>query len=222
MARASGPPGPNEVQLRLEPVLTLEQYVKQRAWETASLSSCPLHPAGGCGYRRHGTYLRKFPMPLPVARFYCASGHTTISLLPDFLASRLPGTLDEVEQAAVVAEAAASREQAAEQLRPAAAPDAVTLESAKRWTSRRVTAFAAVLVAVVGLLPERFVGVRTAAELRARLGTEQALMALRGIATPWLGSLPPPLGFSPRLVEARRRGQRLQHNSGPDPPRRVR
>lgn len=213
---------PDEVQLRLELKLTLGQYLTTRAWETASLPFCPLHPGGGCGYRRHGTYLRKFPLPVPIARFYCAEGHTTISLLPDFFASRLPGTLEELEQAAVAWETAPSREQAAEQMRPAEVADAVSLEAAKRWTARRAALFCAVLLAVVTLLPDQLQGVRTAEELRSRLRTDRALVALRGIAAVHLGSLPPPLGFGPRhgVPRCRRRG--LQHDSGPDPPSRTR
>ena len=210
------------MQLRLVLKLTLEQYLTGRAWETASLPFCPLHPAGGCGLRGHGTYLRKFPEPVPIARLYCAKGHTTFSFLPDFFASRLPGTLDEVERAAVAAQTEPSREAAAQSLRPAEALDAVTLEAAKRWTTRRVALFTAVLLAVVGLLPDRLQGVRTASELRRRLGTESALVALREIAAPWLRSLPPPLGFGPRHGGPRRRHRALQQDSGPDPPGRER
>lgn len=209
------------MQLRLQPTLTLEQYVTQRAWEKASLPFCPLHPAGGCGYRRHTVYWRKVPEPVPIARFYCAEGHVTFSLLPDFFSSRLPGTLDDVERAAVAVEKK-SLEQAAEELRPGEAVGAVTLESAKRWTNRRVALFATVLVAVVGLLPDRFANVRTPTELRRRMGTTPALVALRGIAASWLRSLPPPLGFGPRTRPRAQRDRTLQHDSGPDPPERIR
>lgn len=57
----------------------------------------------------------------------------TISLLPDFLASRLTGTLAEVEAAVEAAEVAASHEAALERVRPAAEPDAVTLLAGLRW-----------------------------------------------------------------------------------------
>lgn len=90
--------GPRVVQLRHESQLTSEEYVKQRAWESASLKRCPLHPAGGCGIARHTPYSRVEPPGMKVARAYCAEGHTTFSLLPDCLASRLSSTLAAVEE----------------------------------------------------------------------------------------------------------------------------
>ena len=55
---------------------------------------------------------------------------TSFGLLPDFYASRMPGTLDAIEEAAAKAEMAPSVEKAADQMRPADAPDAVTLGAA--------------------------------------------------------------------------------------------
>ena len=212
------PLGPGSVQLRLETKLTLEQYITERAWESASFERCPLHPGGGCGSARHGTYIRKHPVPVPIARMYCAEGHTTFSLLPDFLASRLPGTLDELEQVAVTVEAAASLEKAASELRPAEVVAAVTSRAATRWTSRRMTLLRAALMAVAGLLPELLVGVSTVTDLRARLGTQRALVALRAMCAAHLSSLAPPLGFGPRPALRRRRPGALQHNQGEEPP----
>lgn len=141
---------------------------------------------------------------------------------PTFFASRLPGTLDEVEQAAAVVEAASSLAQAAEQLRPGDAVAAVTTVSAERWTARRVALVSAVVLAVVGIFAERFAGVTTVTELRRRLGTSHALVALREIAAAHLAALPPPVGFGPRPRRRRRRGGAFQHDQGPDPPRRAR
>ena len=72
--------------------------VRAQAWRDASLERCPNHPHGGCSFARHGTYARKTPRGTRIARWYCPESHTTFSLLPDCLAARLPGTLDEVEQ----------------------------------------------------------------------------------------------------------------------------
>ena len=47
------------VQLRFETGLTGAEYVTREAWREARLSHCPLHPRGGCGFARHGTYERK-------------------------------------------------------------------------------------------------------------------------------------------------------------------
>jgi hypothetical protein len=141
---------------------------------------------------------------------------------PTSFASRLPGTLDEVEQAAIAVEAASSLAGAAEQLRPADAEEAVTSVSAERWTARRVALAAAVLRAVVGIFAERFAGITTMTDLRRHLGTSQALVVLREIAAAHLGALPPPLGFGPRPRRRRRRGAAFQHDQGPDPPQRAR
>jgi hypothetical protein len=206
------------VQLRLETKLTLEQYITERAWGSASFERCPLHPAGGCGCARHGTYIRKHPVPIPIARMYCAEGHMTFSLLPDFLASRLPGTLDELEHVAVAVEAAASVEKAASELRPAEVAGAVTSRSATRWTARRMALLRAALMAVAGLLPNVPCGVGKVTELRARLGTERVLVALREMAAAHLGSVPPPLGFGPRPRPRPKRPGALQHNQGEEPP----
>ena len=204
------------MQLRLESKLSLEQYLSQEAWRTATLACCPLHPNFACGFGRHGTYLRKYPAPAPVARFYCGMGHTTFSLLPDFFACRLPGTLAELEEVAVVVAAASSLEGAADQLRPHDADNAVTLDAAKRWTRRRVALFSCVLVAVVGLFVDRLLGVRTALDLRERLGTP-ALLALREIASRNLHALPRPLGFQPSPRCRVSRPKPRQHKLGPDP-----
>jgi len=213
------PSGPRWVQLRFGDELTREQYLKKQAWRRALPERCPRHATSGCGFARHGTYLRKVPEPVPIARAYCRRGHVTFSFLPDFFASRLPGTLDEVEEAAVALETAPSLAEAAERLRPGDVEDAVTSTSAERWTSRRVALFATVLLAVVGLFPDRLTGVTTATELRARLATRHALVALRGIAARFLAVLPPPLGFGPRPRKRTRRDGGVQQVPGPDPPR---
>lgn len=206
------------MQLRFDSKLTLEQYLRQRGWELATLASCPLHPAGGCGYARLGVYVRKVPESTPVARWYCRKGRTTFSLLPDFFASRLPGLLDDVERAAAAAESARSVAAAAEQLRPGDMDGAVTTTSAERWLRRRVTLVATVLVAVVGILPGRLAGVSTVAGLRERLDTVHALVALREIAAKHITALPRPLGFGPQRGRGSRRGGGFQHDLGPDPP----
>ena len=206
------------MQLRLETKLSLEQYLTERGWEGASFERCPLHPGGGCGSTRHGTYLRKHPVPIPIARMYCAVGQTPFSLLPDFLASRLPGTLDELEQVAVTVEAAPSVEKAACQLRPADVATAVTSTEATRWTARRMALVRAALMALAGLLPDALGGVGTVTELRGRLGTERALVALREMGAAHLSSLPPPLGFGPRPRPRGKPPGALQHNQGEEPP----
>ena len=77
-----------------------------RSWRLASLARCPLHPRGGCGFARHGTYERMSPPGTQIARWYCPQGHRTFSLLPDHLAARFPGTLSEIEQVVATVEQA--------------------------------------------------------------------------------------------------------------------
>ena len=63
------------VQVRYDCGLTGEEYVTQQAWRHASLTRCPLHPKGGCGFARHGTYERLSPPGTLIARWYCPRGH---------------------------------------------------------------------------------------------------------------------------------------------------
>ena len=203
------------MQLRYHTGLTGEAYVRARAWRDARLERCPNHPHGGCSLARHGTYTRKTPRGTRIARWYCPESHTTFSLLPDCLAARLPGELDEVEQVVAHAEQAASRVAAADALRH----DAVELPGAMRWVARRVRLVHHVLGIVIGLLPEHLM--RCVAEVgavRTRLGTETGLRALRTLLAEQLPVLPAPLGFQPHRVGTANRLRALQHKMGPDPP----
>lgn len=206
------------MQVRYETTLTSEQYVSQQGWRTASLERCPLHPEGGCGLGGHGSYPRVGPQGMRVARLRCPKAGVTISLLPDFLAARLSGTLSEVEQAVEVAEAADSREKAAGQVRPADAEGAVTLPSALRWLRRRVLPVRAALLALVTLLPELFGCRPTVTAVRERLGVTEALVALRALAAPRLEALDAPLGFRARAARVTSARSRPPHEAGPDPP----
>jgi hypothetical protein len=212
------------VQLRLETKLSFDEYRTQRGWETATLSSCPLCEQGSCHLHRLGTYMRKVPAVALVARYYCPESHTSFGLLPDFYASRMPGTLDMLEEAAAKAEAAPSMERAADELRPADAPDAVTLPAALVWLRLRVAIVRALLTTVKGLMPDLFgddVPPRVSA-FRQRLGTLHVLVALRGICERHLHRLPAPLGLVPCASTAPARGASRAQSPGPDPPARGR
>jgi len=141
------------VQLRHECPLSGEAYVARSAWRDATLAVCPRHPRGGCGLVRHGTYDRRTPVGMRIARYYCPTAHETFSLLPDCLASRFPGALDPIEEVVATVETARSVEAAADVLRPD-----ITLASAVRWVRRRLTPVRRALLAVVTLLPDRFTG----------------------------------------------------------------
>lgn len=175
-----------------------ESYVADRAWERAVLDRCPFHPEGGCGVTGHGSYPRVRPAGARIARFWCSRAGASISLLPSFLAARLPGTLDEAEAAVAAAEIAGSVAAAADTLRPADAEDAVTSISAARWVRRRLRPIRAALLALVTLVPELAGCTPTIAAVGARLRVARVLVALRERVRSQLGSLSPPLGLCAR------------------------
>jgi hypothetical protein len=159
----------------------VEAYVKGREWQRAKLPRCPLHPCGGCGIARHGSYARARPSGVRVARWYCPQGHRTFSLLPDFLAARLPGLLIEVEEAIIVAERSPSMEVAAVSIRGLE----VLLPAAIRWLRRRLGPVQRAVYVLSNTDPEMaiVVGGGFLARLRRDLNDEV------------LARLPPPLGF---------------------------
>jgi hypothetical protein len=148
-----------------------------------------------------------------VARWYCPDAHETFSLLPDCLAARLVGSLDEVEQVVVEVEGSASVEAAASRLRPD-----IELPGALRWVRRRVTGVRAALLALVTLIPGRAGTRLELSAVRVELSTERALVALREISAAHLLALTRPLGFRPARTGRGQGEERLQHKTGPDPP----
>lgn len=203
------------MQLRFHSGHTSSDYVTLQGWRSASLSRCPLHPKGGCGFARHGTYARVDPPGTRIARWYCRQGHRTFSLLPDHLAARFPGTLAQIEEVVAVVEASASLEAAANTLRP----DDVSLATALRWIRRRVRLVRINLIAVVSLLPDLFLGTAPSIHaFRLRLGAESALVALRAITASHLPALSRPLGLRPPQGAGGGRKRPLQQRKGPDPP----
>jgi len=127
---------------------------------------------GGCGFARHGTYLRTMPAGRRITRYSCPTAHETFSLLPDCLASRFPGDRDDLERVVAQVDAAPSIEAAADVLRPD-----VVLPSAVRWVRRRLTVGRTVLLAVVTLRPDLFCGHAHLGAVRAALDTDHALVA---------------------------------------------
>jgi hypothetical protein len=148
-----------------------------------------------------------------VARRYCRHAQKTFSLLPDCLAARLPGSLDEVERVVKTVETSAGVEAAALVLRPE-----VHLPSAVRWVRRRQMAVAMTLVALVTLMPERLGRRAQLGAIGELLSTERVLVALRGIGARHLAELARPLGFRPYRRARGERGGGVQHKTGPDPP----
>ena len=145
------------MQVRFPTDLTDEEYVNQRVWNDATRPQCPWCKAGSCQLIGNGTYPRVKPHGTQVKRFRCRRTGRTVSLLPDCFATRVKGTLEEIEEVVRAIEQAPSRSAAAAWLRP---PEEVGEAGALRWLRRRVRWVQAVLVLVKGLIPERFVGVR--------------------------------------------------------------
>lgn len=134
-----------------------------------------------------------------MARFWCPRAEASVSILPAFLAARMSGTLDAVEAVVLAVEHAGSIAAAVEQVYPAEAERAIGAVCALRSIRRRLRAVRAALLAIVTLVPERLRGIApTITALRAALGTERVLVAIRGLAERHLGALPAPLGFRTR------------------------
>ncbi len=147
-----------------------------------------------------------------IARWYCRDAHMTFSVLPDCMAARVVGSLDEVEQVTLVAESKGV-EAAAQDLRME-----IELPGAMRWIRRRRDAVRVALLALITALPGRLGTVARVQAVQTVLETERALVALREIGADHLSALTYPLGF---CGPHRRRAERdlvTQHETGPDPP----
>jgi hypothetical protein len=202
------------MQIRYATNLSAEQYVQQQAWCAATLNHCPLHPQGDCGFSKNGSYRRKFPDGAKVARWYCADGHMSFSLLPDCLASRLSGSLIEVEDVLTKVEHSHSQEAAADNIRID-----ILLPGALRWIRRRIFLIRASLSMLIELLPWLFADCNPSIlSFQSVLNVDYVLPELRQVASSYLHVLPPPLGFGPRPGTKKLKKSHFQHKTGTDPP----
>jgi len=202
------------VQVRLATPTTSEVYVADKLWRFASLSTCPWHPAGGCGFCRHGTYERVRPRGTLIARWYCPLERRTVSALPDCLASHYSGTLADLEAMVLAVEQAPSRPAAAGQLRTE-----IELPGALRYLDRLCRAIHGALATVRGLEPKRFAAVApTLMGFAAALPGGSVLSPLRAGVARYLPQLPTPFGFDPHRRVADGAVRRRQHRMGTDPP----
>ncbi|MEO8487901.1 MAG: hypothetical protein ABI585_16360 [Betaproteobacteria bacterium] len=160
---------------------------------------------------RHGTYPRRTPTGMRIARYYCPTARETFSLLPDCLASHFPGELDPIEHVVATVDAARSVEAAADVLRPD-----ITLPSAVRWIRRRLMPIRLALLTVVTLLPDLFTSDARLAAVRRALATSSALVTLRTRAAAHLTVLPTPLGFHPRASRRDAPPAAVPHERGAD------
>jgi len=195
------------LQIPLRTLSSVETYIANQEWRDACLPRCPLHPSGSCSFARHGSYARLNPPGVRIARWYCPEGRRTFSLLPDFLAAKLPDLLESIEDAVATALSVKSLEAAADALRGFD----VSLPGALRWLHRRVRAVRAAVDAVSRLVLERPNSiVLWDSAPRIELGQHALVGLRRSLSPPLLNSLPAPLGFRPSF----RAG--LQHDMGPD------
>ena len=146
-----------------------------------------------------------------IARYYCPKAHETFSLLPDWLASRFPGDLDDLERVVVQVEMARSIEAAADVLRPD-----IVLPSAVRWVRRRLTLVRITLLAIVTLLPDVCGSDAHLSAVRRALATDHALVVWRARAASVLAALPRPLGFARHVRSRHARPTTPQHDLGAD------
>ena len=209
------------MQFRLLTDMTLEKYVQSRAWRRASLETCPVHGTGRCTFARHGTYIRKTACgEAHVARWYCPDSQITFSLLPDCLASGLPGSMAELEAAVALSETRPVLTEAARQAHPN--PD-VGAKAARRWLTRRRDAVHTCLWVLITLMPELFrLCQPTVLGLRDRLGhadvlpTLCALLALRRMLVP--GTIGVSMLENAMFGEREISQFRCQQSMSPDPP----
>jgi hypothetical protein len=202
------------MQIRYATNLSAEQYVQQQAWHAATLSQCPLHPQGGCGFCKNGTYQRKFPHGTKIARWYCADGHMSFSLLPDCLASHLSGSLMQIEDILTEVENSHSQQAAVDHIRID-----ILLPGALRWVRRRIFLVKASLSMLIELFPGLFADCRPSIlSFQSVLNVDYVLPQLRQVASSYLSVLPPPLGFGPLPETKKSKKTHLQHSTGTDPP----
>lgn len=196
------------MQIRYATDLSIDEYIIHEAWKDARLEECPLHPHGGCRFSRHGTYQRKYPEGVKIARWYCSLGHQTFSLLPDCLASHMAGTLADIEDVIVIVENSRTQTEVAQQIRMD-----IELPGVFRWLRRRLCSVKMGLILLTQIFPSLFQCAPRVTSFRSILNVEYVLPHIRQIAQEHLYSLPPPVGFGSKLKKID-----FQHKTGTDPP----
>ena len=150
-----------------------------------------------------------------VARYFCYTEEITFSLLPDFLCSRVSGTLEEVEAVVSmienVADIASSDETGLDSI-SVTDPDFVgeiektemdmnlydSITSDSRWTYRRLIWVFNLLMIMITQFPEMFGDCRpTLSSFRSVLGPGSILVQLRILAGDKVHELPLPVGLNP-------------------------
>jgi hypothetical protein len=191
------------VQIHWKLKITSEQYVKTQAWLNASISRCPIgKKCEGKAPIKNGTYTRKFPNGIKIARLYCQPCGVTFSLLPDCLASCYSATLVELEKTIKIIHECSTFDEAVSELRPD-----IEQQGGRRWLRRRVQRIQLTLLLVSTLLataPTKMV--------------EIDLAELREKAAGAIYEIPTPVGFCHRPLSHWNSAPKHPHTMGPDPP----
>ncbi|MEM6962074.1 MAG: hypothetical protein AAF550_10085 [Myxococcota bacterium] len=184
------------VQIVLRSGHTSERYVSEQGWLGARIQQCPK-----CNgpIRRHGTYRRKTPEGIRIARFYCRPCQMTVSLLPSFLAAGYSEELAVQQQAVATAAACSGFDEAARTLRAD-----IELQGARRWLRRRLARHRLALLIVATLFGVPIASID--------------LFAMRTTHPDALRQVPTPVGLAHRPLTAWRATPAKQHTMGPDPP----
>lgn len=202
------------VQVRLATLSTGELYVTEKQWLHATLTCCPWHPKGGCGFCRHGTYPRVRPRGTLIARWYCPTERRTVSALPDALASHFSGTLADIEAHVRATEQGLSMQSVAMSCRLE-----IELPGALRYLSRLCKAVHKALNICRGLHPELLCAAQpTITSFSLSVEGSSVLVSLRQLVARHLGQLPTPLGFNRSRNNPVARLNSLQQQTGHDPP----
>ena len=139
-----------------------------------------------------------------------------MSLLPDWLASHLPGTLAAVEQVVRAAARPGFPRGGWKRLHP---PTYLGPAGARRWVGRRGERVRLCLALLTTLLPDRCGRLEPAVEaFGTALGTAAVLVTLRAVAAAELAVLPTPIGFSRRIGATKPAPVCAQHATGRSPP----
>ncbi len=181
------------MQIHYDTHLSTSAYIKLSGWQNARLKTCPINPGGNHRLHRHGTYARKYPDGMRVARYYCRICRTTFSLLPTFMAAGCPGTLDDIETVVLAYEECGTVNGSLQRVR---AGHGSTARAQRRWLQRRIGAVQLLLATVKGLFPELYYEVDpTLASFRHKGPPVHILVILRIQCESWLQTLPRPVGF---------------------------
>lgn len=206
------------MQFRFPTELTAEEYVRTETWKNITVVQCLIHPDSACRLSKHGTYPRKIPDGTKIVRFLCHTENITFSLLPDCFASRLPGTLVDVEAAVFMVETALACESGCDvpESMENSLISSLDLSSAAektgvdqrlfdkaadfRWLKRRIQYVLCVLSTVISLFPETFGNHRpTLTSFRSLHTGAPILIRLRISTESRIHEIPLPVGLNPRF-----------------------